>query len=171
MNPGFPPSETADETMAADRPLFEAMLTPYRSLGRRGFNTVMLLVGLTSLASGIVFVSNGAWPIMGFFGLDVLLLWLAFRASYRSARAREEVRVSRTELAIRKISPAGQVREARYNPFWTRFHVDRHEEIGVTRMAVTGRGRTTEIGAFLNPVDRESFAEAFGQALAEAKRS
>lgn len=156
---------------AADRPVFEAMLTPYRSLGMRGFNIVMGLVGLVSLGSGIVFVAHGAWPICGFFGLDVLLLWLAFRASYRAGRAREEVRMSRTELAIRQIAPNGRVREALYNPFWARFHVSRHSEIGVTRMAVTGNGRATEIGAFLNPADRESFAEAFGRALVEARRA
>ncbi len=154
----------------ADKPFFEALLTPHRSLGRRGFNVTMALVGGASLVSSLVFLSHGAWPIVGFFGLDVLLLWLAFRASYRSARAREEVRVSRTDLAIRKISPRGAVREAHYNPFWARFLVSRHHEHGVTRMAVSGEGRSTEIGAFLNPDDRESFAKAFGRALAEAKR-
>ena len=64
----------------------------------------------------------------------------------------------------------GAVREAHYNPGWARFLVRRHPEFGVTQMSVSGEGRATEIGAFLNPDDRESFAEAFGQALAKAKR-
>ena len=153
-----------------DTPIFQALLTPHRSLGRRGFNTMMIGLGFVSLVVGIGFVANGAWPVVGFFGLDVMILWLAFRASYRSGRAREEVRISRTEVSIRKISPKGAVREARYNPFWTRFHVSRHEEIGVTAMAVTGKGRTTEVGAFLNPSDRESFASEFGRALSTARR-
>ena len=153
-----------------DAPLFEAMLTPYRSLGRRGFNVTMGLVGLVSLGSGIAFVANGAWPVIGFFGLDVLLLWVALRASNTSGRAREEVRVSRTELAIRKVSPRGAVRAVRYNPSWARFLVRRHEEIGVTHMSVVGEGRVTQIGAFLNPDDRETFAAAFSRALADAKR-
>ncbi|MFD2238734.1 DUF2244 domain-containing protein [Aureimonas populi] len=153
-----------------DAPIFSALLTPYRSLGRKGFNRLMIGLGLVSAALGAGFVAKGAWPVIGFFGLDVLILWLAFRASYRSGRAREEVSVTRTELLIRKVSPAGKVQEARYNPFWTRFLVSRHEEIGVTGMAVTGKGRTTEIGAFLNPADRESFAVAFGRALSTARR-
>lgn len=161
-----------DETGAspAERPLFEARLTPHRSLSRRGFNVVMALVGLASLASGLVFLAHGAWPIAGFFGLDVLLLWGALTLSNRSGRASEEVRVSRTELAIRKVSPRGAVREARYNPFWARLRVDRHAEFGIERMAVTARGSVTEIGAFLNPDDRESFAQALGRALGEARR-
>lgn len=156
--------------MRNEAPLFRAMLTPHRSLGRRGFNVTMGLVALVSVGSGIMFVANGAWPVVGFFGLDVALLWIALSASNRSARAREEVSVSRVELAIRKISARGQVSESRYNPSWTRFRVARHEEIGVTRMSVSGEGRTTEIGAFLNPDDRESFAAAFSRALADAKR-
>lgn len=152
-----------------EAPIFEALLTPYRSLGRRGFNTMMIGLGAISVVVGLGFLANGAWPVVGFFGLDVLILWLAFRASYRSARMREEVSVSRTQLTIRKVSPDGRTVETRYNPFWTRFLVRRHEEIGVTGMSVTGNGRQTEIGAFLNPDDRESFATAFSRALATAK--
>lgn len=152
-----------------DAPIFHALLTPHRSLGRRGFNTLMLGLGGISLVTGIGFIANGAWPVVGFFGLDVFLVWLAFKASYRSARAREEVQVTRTDLAIRQISPKGAVREAHYNPFWARFRVSRHEEIGITRMSVAGEGRVTEVGAFLNPDDRESFAAAFNRALLTAK--
>ncbi|ALN71739.1 DUF2244 domain-containing protein [Aureimonas sp. AU20] len=158
------------ERSPADTPLFEALLTPYRSLGRRGFHVTMALFGGASLVSGLAFVLNGAWPIVGFFGLDVALLWFALRASFRSAQAREEVSVSRTDLSIRKISPRGAVREAHYNPGWARFLVRRHPEFGVTHMSVTGEGRATELGAFLNPDDRDSFAKAFARALADAKR-
>ena len=161
----------ADEPRAgAETAIFHAWLTPHRSLSRRGFNTMMGVLAILSLFVGIGFVSNGAWPVVGFFGLDILILWLAFRASYRAAEAREEVRVSRTELLIRKVSPKGRVEEASYNPFWTRLLVRRTQEIGVTGMAVTGKGATTEVGAFLNPDDRESFAAAFGRALATARR-
>lgn len=161
---------TTGQPSPADAPLFEALLVPYRSLGRRGFHVTMALFGGASLVSGLAFVANGAWPIIGFFGLDVLLLWIALRASFRSALAREEVSVSRTDLSIRKISPRGAVREAHYNPSWTRFLVRRHPEYGVTHMSVTGEGRATELGAFLNPDDRDSFAKAFARALSEARR-
>src|SRR3546814_15634717 len=84
----------------------------------------------------------------------------------RSGRTREEVTVSRTKLSIRKFSPAGRVVEHRFNPFWARFGVNRHEEFGITSMYVTGEGRWTDIGSFPNPDDRESFAKAFRGALA-----
>ena len=157
------------ETNAADIPIFRALLTPHRSLGPTGFRWLMGIMVAASLICGLVFLSIGAWPIFGFFGLDALILYLAFKLNYRSGRAREEVSVSRTSLDIRQVAPSGKSREHRFNPFWARFAVSRHEEIGITRMAVEAQGQQEQIGSFLNPDDRESFAKAFGRALATAK--
>jgi uncharacterized membrane protein len=154
---------------SADEPFFEALLTPHRSLGRTGFLILMGAVTVAWLATGAIFLWHGAWPVFGFFGLDVILLYVAFRLNYRAARAREEVSVSRTSLGIRKVAPSGAAEQHRFNPFWTRFTVSRHSEIGITGMAVEGEGRSVPIGGLLNPSDRESFAEAFSSALARAK--
>ena len=159
----------AETIRDGDEPFFRALLTPHRSLGRTGFMVLMgaLLVGWAF--TGAVFLSQGAWPVFGFFGLDVLLVYVAFRLNYRAARAREEVSISRTALDILKVAPSGRQEAHRFNPFWTRFRVARHEEIGITGMAVEGEGRRVAIGSFLNPDDRESFATAFGRALATAR--
>ena len=90
---------------AADEPIFRALLTPHRSLGRVGFAILIGALLLCWAVTGIVFLANGAWPIFGFFGLDVLAIYVAFRLNYRAARAREEVSVSRTALDIRKTAP------------------------------------------------------------------
>src|SRR5690606_431005 len=156
-------------TKAADEPIFRALLTPHRSLGRTGFIVLMSVFGVAWLGTGLFFLSIGAWPVFGFFGLDVLLVYIAFRLNYRAARAREEVSVSRLALDIVKVAPSGRRQEHSFNPFWARFRVARHEEIGITDMAVEGEGRRVPIGTFLNPDDRESFATAFGRALATAK--
>lgn len=154
---------------AADEPFFRALLTPHRSLGRTGFLVLMVTLTAGWLVTGAFFLSHGAWPVFGFFGLDVLLVYGAFRLNYRAARAREEVSVSRTSLDIRKIAPSGRSESHRFNPFWARFSVARHSEIGITVMAVEGQGRIVPVGGFLNPDDRESFAKAFSRALARAK--
>jgi uncharacterized membrane protein len=153
-----------------DKPIFAAELTPYRSLSRAGFRAVLILTGAICAIYGGFFLVTGAYPIGFFFGLDFLGLYIALKMSYRSGRQREEVTVSRTSLSIRKFSPAGQMVEHRFNPFWARFLVKRHEEFGITHMSVTGEGRGTDIGSFLNPDDRESFAKAFRGALATVKR-
>lgn len=154
---------------SADMPFFHALLTPHRSLGKTGFAVLMGALAFGWLATGALFLSRGAWPVFGFFGLDVLLVYGAFKLNYRAARAREEVSVSRTALDIRKIAPSGKAESYRFNPFWTRFEVARHEEIGITAMAVQAKSQIVPIGSFLNPDDRESFAAAFSRALATAK--
>ena len=153
-----------------DEPVFEATLTPYRSLGRTGFIVVMILAGGVTLTQIVVFAVARAWPVVGFAGLDMVLLIGAFWLSYRSGRASEFVQVSRTNLIIRKLTPSGRATEFQFNPFWTRFNISRHDEIGITGMQVSSRGRQTEIGSFLNPLDKESFASAFQRALATVKR-
>lgn len=152
-----------------DEPFFSALLTPHRSLGRKGFAILMGALLFGWLATGAFFLSHGAWPVFGFFGLDVLLVWFAFRMNYRAARASEEISVSRTLIDIRKTAPSGRSQAHRFNPFWSRFSVARHAEIGITAMQVESRGETVRIGSFLNPDDRESFATAFSRALATAR--
>jgi uncharacterized membrane protein len=157
------------ETNAPDEPIFSALLTPHRSLGRTGFLVLMSVFFVISVAIGTFFLSIGAWPVFGFFGLDVLALYLAFRLNYRAARQSEEVSVSRVRLDIRKTAPSGYVEHHSFNPFWARFFVARHQEIGITAMRVEGQGRSVPVGSFLNPADRESFASAFGSALARVR--
>lgn len=159
----------SETNAAADEPLFRALLTPHRSLGSKGFAVLMGALLFGWVVTGAIFLSNGAWPVFGFLGLDVLLVYVCFKLNYRAARAREEVSVSRTSLDIRKTAPSGRSEAHHFNPFWAKFAVARHDEIGIVSMAVQGQGRSVPIGGFLNPDDRESFAAAFSRALSTAK--
>ena len=158
------------QASSADRPVFEARLTPYRSLSKRGVAIVVGCVAAFCFTVGTVFLSLGLWPVFGFMGLDVLVLWLAIRASMRSGRAYEDVRVTRDAVDLRQVTPKGAVTRHTFPQFGTRFEVDRHEEIGITAMRLANRARSVAFGAFLNPRDRETFASAFAGAMAKAKR-
>ena len=61
-----------------------------------------------SVGLGVFFLLQGAWPVLGFFGLDIALLYLAFRLSYRSGRLRETIRVTADEVVVRRIAPNGR---------------------------------------------------------------
>ncbi|WP_428698899.1 DUF2244 domain-containing protein [Stappia sp.] len=169
-NPKSEPFETGDARRDdGNAPFFAALLTPYRSLGPAGFRVLMLFVCGICLSTGLLFLSLGAWPVFGFLGLDVLLVFLAFRWNYKAARAFEEVRVSRTEVRIRKVLASGREQSFTCNPFWARLHLREEEDEGVTRIMLTARDRAIEIGSFLNPEDRTSFAGALRSALALAQ--
>lgn len=153
-----------------EKPIFEALLTPHRSLGRHGFIVLALITSALVFAHIVVFLMANAWPVAIFLGVDLILLFGAFWLNYRAGRVREEITISRSELAIRKVAASGKMREDRFNPFWAKFHVSRHEELGITQMNVTAQDHKVPVGSFLNPDDRESFARAFQGALATAKR-
>jgi uncharacterized membrane protein len=108
--------------------------------------------------------------VFGFFGLDVLLIYVAFRANFRAARAYEEVTVTASELTLRKVSHHGVVREWTLNPVWVQLDRIVHEEFGIERLFLVSRGRRLQIAGFLGPDEKASFARALSAALGEAKR-
>jgi uncharacterized membrane protein len=120
---------------------------------------------------GTLFFVAGRLAGFGFFGLDIALVWWAFRWNYRSARAHEEVKLSPEHLSISKVTPSGTKSVHGFNPLWVKFNVLRHDFVGVTGMNVEGEGRRVSLGSFLNPNDRDSFSKAFSLALIQAKRS
>ncbi len=150
--------------------IFSAVITPHRSLNRVGFFILMGIFGGLSFISGMAFLLMGAWPIFGFFGLDVLLLYLAFRLNYRHAAAYEEVSMTPVALTVRKVSHRGQSREWVLNPLWVRLEKIVHEEFGIERLLLVSRGKQLAVANFLGPHEKASFAVALGNALAEAKR-
>jgi|SRR5579862_21777 len=150
--------------------IFNATITPHRSLPRVGFLIVMGVFGGVSFVCGMAFLIMGAWPIFGFFGLDVLLLYFAFRLNYRHAAAYEQVTMTPVALTVRKVSHRGKVREWVLNPLWVRLEKIVHEEFGVEKLLLVSRGRQLAVANFLGPVEKASFAAALGNALAQAKR-
>jgi uncharacterized membrane protein len=150
--------------------IFSAVLTPHRSLGPTGFLLFMLVLGGISFVTGMVFLLAGAWPVLGFFGLDVLLVYWAFRLNYRSARAYEEVTVTPSELKVRQVSHHGRVSEWTLNPVWVQLDRVVHAEFGIERLFLVSHGRRLPIAGFLGPQEKESFALALSAALGEAKR-
>jgi uncharacterized membrane protein len=159
-----------DNATMPEPKIFSAVITPHRSLTPRGFLILMLCLGALSFMSGVIFVSIGAWPVFGFFGLDVLLVYFAFRANFRAARAYEEVTVTPCELTVRKVSQRGDVREWTLNPLWVRLERIVHAEFGIERLFLVSHGRRLAIAGFLGPHEKKSFATALSAALVEAKR-
>jgi uncharacterized membrane protein len=150
--------------------IFSALLTPHRSLNRTGFLVVMAFLSVVSFATGVAFLLMGAWPVFGFFGLDVLAVYVAFRINFRRARASEEIRITPTELRLRRVSHRGHVVEIVLNPVWVQLDQVSHEEYGIERLYLASRGRRIAVGSFLGPDEKASFAKALTAALAAARR-
>jgi uncharacterized membrane protein len=150
--------------------LFSALLTPHRSLNRTGFLVVMTFVSVVSFAAGLAFLLMGAWPVLGFFGLDVIAIYWAFRINFRRAGASEEILVTPSELRLRRISHRGHVMEFVLNPLWVQIDRKTHAEFGIEKLYLVSKGRHIAIASFLGPNEKASFANALAAALQAARR-
>ena len=150
--------------------IFSALLTPHRSLNRTGFLVLMGFVSAVSFAAGLAFLLMGAWPVLGFFGLDVLAIYWAFRVNFRDAKATEEIRVTPSELRIRRVSHRGQVVEWVLNPLWVQLDQEIHAEFGIEKLYLVSKGRSISIARFLGADEKASFAKALNAALQAARR-
>ncbi|MDX1711348.1 MAG: DUF2244 domain-containing protein [Rhodovibrionaceae bacterium] len=153
------PERPAEPDAAGEQVLFDAVLTPHRSLSARGFLIFMTAVGGVSFFAGLMFFLAGAWPVMGFFGLDALLIYIAFRINYRRGRMFETVRLTPHDLTVRRVDHWGKATEWRFPPNWLQVLMDdppAHESMVTLR----SHGRSLVVGAFLSPEERLDFARA-----------
>jgi len=160
-----------DPQAAAGAPepiLFDVALYPHRSLGPRGFAILMTAIGLVGFCGGLAFLLMGAWPVFGFFGLDVALIYWAFKASYRSGRAHEIVRLTPRELTVERVAPSGESRRWSFQPYWLRVVLDEFPG-RASQLILRSHGRSLAIGAFLTPQERGEIATALRLALAKCR--
>jgi uncharacterized membrane protein len=158
------------EQLAPEPELFSALLTPHRSLSRTQFTVLMTFICAISFAAGVVFWRMGAWPVFGFFGLDVLLIYWAFKVNFRHAKAIEQISVTPSELRVRRVSHRGHVVEWVLNPLWVQLDQKIHAEFGIERLYLVSKGRRVSVASFLGPDEKASFAKALTAALQAAKR-
>ncbi len=155
----------------ADEPqLFSAVLTPYRSLNRGGFLALMAFISVVSFAAGIAALLVGAWPVLGFCGLDVLLIYWAFKVNFRRARASEEIVITPSELRVRRVSHRGHVSEWVLNPLWVQLDQKSHEEFGIERLYLVSHGHRLAIASFLGADEKARLAKALRAGLQAARR-
>lgn len=143
---------------------FEAVLHPHRSLTPAGFSVLMGLFGGVSMAFGTAFLLIGAWPVFGLFGLDVLLLWYAFRRNDRDAAVYETVRLTDRLLTVRRFQLRREPQVWRFEPGWLRVIMDDPPEHH-SQLTLTSHGRSLVIGNFLTPEERLGLARALADAL------
>jgi uncharacterized membrane protein len=153
----------ADRAVAAV--VFERRLRPHRSLRPRGYVALIAAFGASSLISGVFFLAIGAWPIFGFYGIDVALLWgLMHLDRRRAGRLTETIRLTADALTIEHGDCRGAFGRIALQPWWLRVAVD-DTELGGNRVTLSTHGQTVTVGAFLSPPERLALAADLCAAL------
>lgn len=150
-------------------PLFlDTVITPHRSLPKRGLFLLIGLLVVVNLGLAIVFVSLGAPPVPVFLGLDVLGVCIAFRVSYQQARRMERVQIGVDQVRVlREYGRRRQLLWATPTAF-TRVRLDcpgEHE--ASVRLALSGREIT--VGGQLSIPERRSLFHAINDAIRQAR--
>ncbi len=156
-------------TEPRDDLLFDAVLRPHRSLSKVGFLILMAVVVVFSFAAGVVFLLRGAWPVFGFTGLEVVMVYVAFKMNYRDGKVVETLQLRDQELLVRRIDPKGRIASWTFQPNWLRVRMDdppEHE----SQLTLTSHGRTLTIGAFLTPEERLEVAKELRAAIGKWRR-
>ncbi|HEY4115000.1 MAG TPA: DUF2244 domain-containing protein [Rhizomicrobium sp.] len=154
---------------ACDSPVFlDVELRPNPPMNPRVLLWILAVVAAINLAFASYFLMHGAWPVTPFMGADVALLGWAFRASRIAAEAREHVRVTQAELSIEAHSPRGEDREIVLNPYWVRVQLDTPADMP-RKLILKSHGNSVQVGNFLGPRERLSFALALKSALNAAR--
>ena len=148
--------------------LFDAVLRPHRSLNRGGFIALMAVVLILNLGAGALFWLKGAWPVFGFCGADVLLIYVAFKLNYRSGRLRETLQLGH-ELVVQRTEPSGEVKTWTFQPNWLQVSMDNPPQLD-SMFVISSHGRRLAIGMFLTVDERLAVANALREALRRWKQ-
>ncbi len=147
---------------------FRAVLFPHRSLSRRGFVLLMSGLCLINFTVGVAFWVMGAWPVLVFCGLDVALIYVAFKLNFRSGRARETVDLNPERLTVTSFEPSGRERSFEFNPYWVRVLLHESHD-GRTTLELAHHHRRLTFGGFLNDDEKREFADVLRDALARSR--
>lgn len=150
--------------MVAHARPFEATIYPNPPMGRRGFAVLMLVVLAVNVVIGLGFLAVGAWPVTGFLGLDVILLFLAFHIVRRRARCREHIRLDASGLHVQRIDADGSARQWCFEPYWVQVRMDDPPRRD-SWLTLASHGLTLRVGSFLTPTERLDLARSLRAAL------
>lgn len=168
--PAYPEAMSSSPRPAApgQDAIFDAVLTPYRSLPPKAFFLLMSGVALLGFCMGLGFFLIGAWPVIGFMGFEFFLLYLAFRINYRRARNFESLVLTRDNLELQRVDHRGREQRWNFQPYWLQVQLLPANSPDPD-LALTSHGRRLVIGSFLAPEERISLAAALNKALAQVR--
>ena len=147
-----------------DKIFLDVTLLPYRSLSKRGFRNLMFTVSFIFFSIGVYFWYLGAWPVFGFLGLDVFLLYYAFKINYKSGEIFETIKIIKENLLITRNYPSGKKQTWNLEPYWTRVEIlnpARHQH----NLVIKSKNKVVLLGSFLNYDDKKKLFNQIESAL------
>ena len=133
--------------------LLEAYLSPSVAIKLSAVRWILSLFGCVCVLVGVTFALIGAQPVLGFMGIEIILLVSVYRFCVRNSRMAEQIILSGHSLLFRRIDRYGNISITNLEPLWLRVEIGRAK--GVFRhIILASKGRTYNVGVFLNPEEK-----------------
>jgi len=142
---------------------------PHRSLSKFGFRILMLIVTFLCLSGGLIFWMMGAWPVFGFFGLDIILIFLAFKLNYRTGKVYENIKIVSKKFRVSRSFPSGKIQVWDLDPYWAR--VELIEKRNQSQLLIRSEKKVVSIGSFLNSFDKKKLEKKIKESIQRYKTS
>lgn len=146
----------------------DATLTPSRSLSPRAFTITMAIIAGVSFLAGLSFMRMGAYPVIGFFGLDALAIWLAFRYSFRQLEQKTCVRVTAKSVDLQHFKPGKDTKHVSIPTTFAQVRLE-YPDRRPSELSIAHAGTAWVIGRFLTPNERKSLKSALTLAIQHAR--
>ena len=144
--------------------LYEISLYPYRSLNKTGFFLLMLALGLISFTAGVIFMLKGAWPVFGFFGLDVLLVYIFFKINFRSGKKKEIIILTENQLIIEFYNEKKISKTHYLDANWLKINLTKFKN-EISKLKISSKNKSVIVGSFLRYKEKKNIVKSLKTAL------
>jgi uncharacterized membrane protein len=139
---------------------FKRVIRRNNSLSSTGRLVAFALIFFVSIGIAAAFATFGAWLILPFAGLEMLVLFFAFRYVERHAADYEQIEIDGATVKVEWTS-AGDLHRGEFNRHWAQVVANGDG----SRLALRSHGRELEIGRYLNDEQRLDLARALRRRL------
>ena len=144
--------------------LYEISLYPYRSLNKTGFFILMFSLGLISFVAGIIFMIKGAWPVFGFFGLDILLVYIFFKINFRSGKKKEILILTKNQLIVEFYNSKKISKTYYLDAHWLQIRLSKLKN-EMSKLKISSKNKSIIIGSFLRYQEKIDVVKSLKKAL------
>jgi uncharacterized membrane protein len=136
-----------------DAEAYTLIAKPNNSMTTAGRYLVFGFIFIVSSGISLAFAVIGAWLVLPFAGLEMLVLFLAFRYVDRQSGDYERLTLSGDRLLL-ECRAGGELKRSEFNRYWAQVVCD----AGGSRLALRSHGHEVEFGQYLTEQERTQLA-------------
>ena len=129
-------------------------ITPYQSCSKSVFLILgIILMGWSALFS-IFLISQGAWPVSIFLGVEYLLIVYLIKLYFKEKNIKDEISIDEKEISIKKFKGDKLLNSSTFNTYWSKIFFTKHKN--QSKLSIRESDKETELASFLHADLKES---------------